>query len=109
MSGSANAAVTLYEVSRAPTRTRMAAGVHITTFQAGTTTVYAIGTGPDGKTTYVQDNILSLLVLQYPLPDNPALLTTTTIISEAETVAGAFVNKFLLTGFSVVNLFFFCF
>lgn len=90
MSGSANAAVTLYEISPAPTRTRTAAGVHITTFQAGTTTVYPIGTGSDGKTTYVQDNILSLLVLQYPLSDNPALLTTTTVISEAETVAGTY-------------------
>ena len=72
----------------------MAASVHdhirVTTFQAGTTTVYPIGTGADGKTTYVQDNIFSLLVLQYPLPNNPALLTTTTTISEAETVVGAF-------------------
>ena len=88
MSVSANAAVTLYEVSLTPTRT--AGRVHINTFQAGTTTVYPIGTGSDGKTTYVQDNILSLLVVQYPFPENPAVMTTTTVISEAETVAGAF-------------------
>ncbi|KAF4609601.1 hypothetical protein D9613_012312 [Agrocybe pediades] len=86
--GYARAAVTLFEVVPTATVSDAANGPSIT--QAGTTEVRAIGTGSDGKMTYVQNNIVSYYALAYPLPDDPQVTTTTTIISEAQTVAVTF-------------------
>ncbi|KAF8148028.1 hypothetical protein B0H34DRAFT_738044 [Crassisporium funariophilum] len=79
--------VTLHEISRTkkPTTT-----TNIKVVQSGTTNVYPVGTGTDGKTTYVQDNIVSLYVIEYPVPTNPSVTTTTTLISKPETVVVTF-------------------
>jgi len=85
----AAAVVTLLEV--VPTKTVTATLNEPSVIQAGTTEVQAIGTGADGKTTYVQHNIVSYYALVYPLPDDPVATATTTLISEAQTLAGQFI------------------
>ncbi|KAJ3507795.1 hypothetical protein NLJ89_g6101 [Agrocybe chaxingu] len=85
-----NAAVaTLYEIS-VPPNPNIPTPTIFKVIQSGTTDVSAIGTGTDGKTTYVQKNILSLYVVEYPLPTNTALTTTATVVTAPETLAVTF-------------------
>ncbi|PPQ70139.1 hypothetical protein CVT25_005812 [Psilocybe cyanescens] len=57
--------------------------------QSGTTLVRAIGTGADGKTTYVQDSVVSLLAAQYPAA-NGAQPSVETLISAPLTIPVTF-------------------